>query len=275
MKNLLILLVVLTSLIYSQEEQSLLPIDIFIIDSYITPEKPHKFILSFSTSDSCISSVKLNKLNNYEVSKDYTDLHKIEIELNEKDFIANVITYQINLITTENKNYFSENYFVELPQDILINESKEFDYTQLCIGGIVYAIPTFEYAFIDSKEYFGLSKEIPLYNFYGKGYNYPKGYISFEYSHYLKAERKNIIRFGYKHLFQPNEIKYISTGVSFLSNLKGYNGVSFDLALGLFQIKNIFTFFIRYRYNVPFQKSINDFYEFSVGLYSNFFSINL
>ncbi len=275
MKKIIYLLIVISANIYAQEEQTNIPFDVFIIDSYITPEKPHKFILSFSTSDSCKTSVKINKLNSYQVSNEYTDLHKIDIELNEKDFISNIITYQINFISKENKIYTSENYFVELPQDIIIKETKEFDYTQLCIGGIVFAIPTFEYAFIDGKEYWGLSKEIPLYNFYGIGYNYPQGYISFEYSHYLKSERKNIIRFGYKHLFQPNEIKYISTGVSYLSNLKGYNGISLELSLGLFQIKNIFTFFTRYRYNVPSQKNMKDFYEFSVGLYSNFFSLNL
>lgn len=275
MKKIIILFIVIVSSVFSQEEQENIPVDIFIIDSYITQEKPHKLILSFSTSDSCKSFVKINKLNSYQISNEYTDLHKIEIEINEKDFISNVITYQINLTTKENKNYISENYFVELPEDILLKEAKEFDYTQLCIGGIVFAIPTFEYAFIDGKEYFGLSKEIPLYNFYGKGYNYPQGFISFEYSHYLKAERKNILRFGYKHLFQPKEIKYISTGISYLSNLKGYNGVSFEFSLGLFQIKNVFTFFTRYRYNLLLQKDAKDFYEFSIGLYSNFFSLNL
>ncbi|MCX7875956.1 MAG: hypothetical protein N2321_07305 [Melioribacteraceae bacterium] len=273
-KLLFILLLSFFSKSFAQEITENPNVDIFIIDSYITQEKPHKFFLSFSTSDSCKSTLKLNKLKNFIVSKENNDLHKIEIELNENDFIAEVITYQITLTMKNNSSFTSENYFVELPQDIIIKEVKNFDYTKMCIGGLVFAIPTFDYAFINGKEFLGLSKEIPLYNFYGNGYNYPQNYFSFEYSHYLKAETKNIIRFHLKHLILPSEIKYISAGLSYFSNLKGYNGIGFELSLGLFQIENVFTFFTKYRYNLQPIKNRKEFYEFSVGLYSNFFSLN-
>lgn len=273
-KILLMIILLLPYFLIAQQNENYFSDDIFVIDSFITPEKPHKLYLSFSTNDSCKSNVKINKHKNYVVSNEFTDLHKIEIELNDNDLIAEVITYQITLTFKNNKTITSENYFVELPQELSVKHETSFNYTQMCIGALVFAIPTLNYSFINGKEFLGLSKELPLYNFYNRGYNYPEGYISFEYTHYLKAENKNIIRFGYKYIFQMGQIKYISPGITYLTNLKGFNGISIESSVGLFQIKNVFTTFVKYRYNLLPNKSSNNFYEFSIGLYSNFFSLN-
>jgi len=275
MKKIIFLFVlVFAANLFSQELNDSTNVELFIIDSYIAPEKPYKLILSFSTSDSCTSVVKINKLRNIIAANELTDIHKVEVELTKEELSANVITYQIILTLKDKSKIVSEDYFVELPQETIIKEVNDFNYTQMCIGGLVFAIPTLEYAFIDGKEYLGLSKEIPLYNFYGKGYNYPQGFISLEFSHYLKAARINFLRFGYKHIFQLSQIKYVSPGVSFFGDFKGYNGISVETSLGLFQIKNMFTLFTRYRYNFQLKNGGKDFYEFSIGLYANFFSLN-
>lgn len=275
MKRIIFFLVLIFNVnIFSQEINDTTRTDLFVIDSYITPEKPFKLILSFGTSDSCTSVVRINKLRNVVVSNVLTDIHKVEVELTTEELSANVITYQIILSLKDNSKFVSEDFFVELPHEIMIKEVNDVNYTQMCIGGLVFAIPTFEYTFIEGKEYLGLSKEIPLYNFYGNGYNYPKGFISLEYTHYLQAERKNFLRLGYKHIFQLSQIKYFSPGISFFGNFKGYNGISIETSLGLFQIKNVFTVFTRYRYHLPFKNGGNDFYEFSLGLYANFLSLN-
>lgn len=248
--------------------------EIYIIDSYITPEQPHKLILSYATSDSCKSSVRINKNRSIEVSKEFTDTHKLELELTKEELETNIINYQIFVSNKSNIESKSEDYFIELPKETILTEERDINWTQMCIGGLVFAIPTFEYSVINGKEFLGLSKEIPLINFYGKGYNYPQGYIGVEYSHYFNSEKKNFLRFGYKHIFQLAEIKYISPGLTFFGDFKGYNGLSAEFSLGLFQIKNIFTVFTRYRYNFQLKKNGTDFYEFSLGLYSNFFSLN-
>lgn len=248
------------------------PTEIYVIDSYVSPEKPHRLIISFSTSEECTSVLKVKSSKDYNVSDSLTYNHLIEIDLSDL-FELSSIKYRIVVKNRDNQETVSEEYEVALPNETL-TATNSSNWYQMCIGGLVFAIPSVEYLVMDGAEYWGLSKEIPLFSFYSGGYNYPFGYINLEYSHYLKAPRKNFMRVGYKHIFQSNEIKYISPGVSLFGDFKGYNGLSAEVSIGLFQIQNIFTVYTRYRYNFQIKSGGKDFYEFSLGLYSNFFSLN-
>ncbi|OGU69448.1 MAG: hypothetical protein A2279_10725 [Stygiobacter sp. RIFOXYA12_FULL_38_9] len=250
------------------------PTEIYVIDSYITPETPHRLIVTFSTSEECTSVIKIKSSKTFNVSDSLTDNHRVEIDLADL-FNLTEIKYRILVKNNKKKETTSEEYEVALPSEALLTTTSDNNWYQMCIGGLVFAIPSMEYLVMDGKDYIGLSKEIPLLNFYGNGYNYPAGYIGLEYSHYLNAPHKNFLRLGYKHMFQFREIKYISPGLSFFGDFKGYNGLSAEVSLGLFQIRNIFTVYTRYRYNFQIKSGGKDFYEFSLGLYSNFFSINL
>lgn len=253
--------------------QNIEPTEIYVIDSYVTPEKPHRLIISFSTSEECTSVLKIKSSKDYNVSDSLTDNHLIEIDLSDL-FELSSIKYRIAVKNRDKREAFSEEYEVALPSEKLLTTANSSNWYQMCVGGLVFAIPSVEYLVMDGAEYWGLSKEIPLFSFYSGGYNYPFGYIDLEYSHYLNAPRKNFMRVGYKHIFQSNEIKYISPGLSIFGDFKGYNGLSGEISIGLFQIQNIFTFYTRYRYNFQIKSGGKDFYEFSLGLYSNFFSIN-
>ncbi|MEW6654329.1 MAG: hypothetical protein AB1394_12815 [Bacteroidota bacterium] len=265
-----IILLGLTFQIFAQNE----PTEIYVIDSYITPETPHRLIVTFSTSEECTSVIKIKSGKTFNVSDSLTEDHRVEIDMADLYGLAE-IKYRLLVKNKQRIETLSDEYEVTLPNQVLLTPTTEINWYRMCIGGLVFAIPAVEYLVIDGKEYWGLSKEIPLFNFYGSGYNYPNGYIGVEYSHYIKAPTKNFLRLGYKHMFQFREIKYISPGISFFGDFKGYNGMSAEISLGLFQLKNIFTVYTRYRYNFQPKSGGKDFYEFTLGLYSNIFSINL
>ncbi|MBS3945644.1 MAG: hypothetical protein KGZ42_09125, partial [Melioribacter sp.] len=170
----------------------------------------------------------------------------------------------------------SQLYEVEIPRMIAIEKDKGSGLLQVCcFGGIIFGLPSPTIVMMNDKKIFGLSKEIPIFSFYSGGYNYPIGYVGAEYSYLFNSDKKNFIRIGYKHIFQIPLIEYVSIGANYFSDFKGYNGVSPELSVGLFKIQNVFTLYSRYRYNIQPGRSGTDFHEFSIGLYSNFFSLNL
>jgi len=269
-KILAIILFGLTNYHFAQS----VPTEIYVIDSYITPEKPYRLIVTFSTNEECTSVIKIKSGKTFNVSDSLTEDHRVEIDMSDL-YGLNEIKYNLLVKSKQRIETTSDEYEVALPNQFILTPTTDNNWYQMCIGGLVYAIPTFEYVAMGGKEYFGLSKEIPLISFYGNGYNYPNGYFGIEYSHYLKAPSQNFFRIGYKHMFQFREIRYISPGISLFGDFKGHNGLSTEISLGLFQIKNVFTLFTKYRYNFQLKSGGKDFYEFSIGLYSNIFSFNL
>ncbi|MBZ0199112.1 MAG: hypothetical protein K8H86_04535, partial [Ignavibacteriaceae bacterium] len=103
---------------------------------------------------------------------------------------------------------------------------------------------------------------------------YPMGYFSAEYSYIINAPVRNFLRVGYKHIIEIPVFEYIAPGLNGFTNFKGFNGISPEVSLGLFRAFNAFTVYTRYRFNaMPGQKG-SEFHEFSIGLYTNFFSLN-
>jgi len=272
-----ILLVIFISIPLAAQTDSLKSsgIEISVIDSYITPELPHKFILSFSTSDSSTSFLVFPNGNRIPVSLKLSEDHKIGIELNKLKVDSSMIKYRVAAIGSRGKETLSEIYTVRIPEGLKISDEMDTGLLSICLGGIIYAIPSPSYVLFKNEHYWSISKEIPLFSFYPKGYNYPAGYISAEYSYISGAERKNFLRAGYKQIIQIPSIEYLSPGIGYFTDFKGYNGFSPEISLGLFQFSNVFTFYARYRYNFQIKTDGTDFHEFSIGLYAHFFSLNL
>jgi hypothetical protein len=261
--------------INAQTDTTISTMEIFIIDSYITREAPNKFILSFSTSDSANSKLIINDKKILDVSKTLSENHKIELELNKLNLDSAKFNYVVIVCDRKGKETRSEVYHVEFTQELTISEEHNVGIFNVCLGGIVFAIPSPTYLWINNEHHWSISKEIPLFSFYSVGYNYPSGYFGVEYSYIFDSDRKNFLRVGYKQIIKVPEIKYISPGLNYFTDFRGYNGLSAELSVGLFQIQNVFTFYTRYRYNFQLQNNGTAFHEISIGLFSNFFSLNL
>lgn len=273
----LCIILLLCGSFFAQEKTGLSEeIEIFIIDSYISPEAPYKFTLSFFTNDSCFSKVILEDKKEFIITKELTDFHKIEIDINKLQLKDSSINYKILLTFRKNNNYESQWYEVEKPEYLNLENFNSAGLLQVCcFGGVIFGLPSPTILLKGSNKYLSLSKEIPLFSFYSGGYNYPFGYIGAEYAYVFKSDSKNFLRIGYKQIFQLDVIKYVSAGINYFSDFKGYNGISPEISIGLFQVQNVFTFYTRYRYNFQPDRSGTDFHEISIGLFSNFFSINL
>lgn len=274
LKKIILFFFILVFQLSAQTDTTVSAVEIFIIDSYITPEIPNKFVLSFFTSDSSTSKLIINDKIIFVVSKVISENHKIEIELNKLNLDSVMFKYIVVVYDRKGNETLSEEYQVELPQRLIISEEQDVGLFRICLGGIVFAIPSVSYVLDNNEHYWSLSKEIPLFSFYSTGYNYPAGYLGVEYSYIFNSDRKNFLRAGYKQIIQIPEIKYLSPGINYFTDFSGYNGLSAELSIGLFQIQNAFTFYTRYRYNFQLQNNGTGFHEFSIGLFSNFFSLN-
>jgi hypothetical protein len=248
--------------------------DIYVIDSYITPETPNKCVITFGTSDSCTTKLVIMERDTFNVSTKLSDTHKFEIELGKLKLDSAFIKYQLIATDVQGNRTISEPYEVELPKGITIKPEYDTGLLSICLGGVVFSIPSPTYVIMENKNYWSVSKEIPLFTFFSGGYNYPKGYFGIEYSHIFDAPKKNFLSAGYKQIIQVPVIKYISPGLNAFTDFLGYNGFSAELSAGLFQFQNTFTVYARYRYNFQPQNSGLDFHEFSIGLFSSFFSLN-
>lgn len=254
------------------EEDSL---EVYLIDSYITPETPHRFILSYFTSEACKSSVVLDKKYEIAISDELTESHKAEIPLEEYEFDSTFFQFVITVENEAGETYSSERYDVSFPTGFNEKVGKGQNlFLMCCVGGTIFGIPSISYVRYGEENYFSLTKEIPLFSIYGKTYNYPLGYFAIEYTHIFDAPIRNYFRFGYKHVIQVPGVEYISPGISGFTNFSEANGFSPEVSVGFFKIYNLFTFYGRYRYNNKPGDRGYDFHEITLGLYSGFFTFH-
>ncbi len=268
-------------------------IEVYLLDSFVTPEEPHRFKLSFITSDDSKSKVLINGNYEYVVSDEYTSSHNFELELAGLKFSEESVPF---IIFTEDESgivFSSDKYTFILPGEFVFEKTPNL--FVMCLGGgIVAALPAPTLVYNDGVSRFSLSKELPLITYFLSGYNYPVAYFSFEYSYIFKAERKNFFRIGFKKIFETPFIEYISPGLTVTTDFNGYQAFSPELTLGLFKMLNVFTIYARYRFNyqlksssrISFTEMINDgttyffnptesnnnFQEISIGLFYSFFT---
>jgi len=271
---LLIIIMIPAALLYSQIAAEKTA-NVYIIDSYVTEKIPYKFHLYFFTDDSVKSSVIIDNKYNYDISKAFAVDHKIEIAISQLQFDSLTIPFQIILQYPNGKKKSSEIYELELPY----NSSKIIASTpglfKMCIGGILFLLPSPGIVFRSGERDLSLSLELPIISFYSNGFNYPSGYVGVEYSHIFGSDEENYLNIGYKKIFETNFIEFVSSGMDLFTNFNGSNGIKPEVTFGLFKVAGIFTFYSRYSYNLSFAGSKSSFHEISFGLYAHFFSLNL
>ena len=249
-------------------------IEVFLIDSYATPEVPHKFIVSFFTSEKCKSQIVLDGRYSFEISNDFTEQHKGQIDLTDLRFKGKAVNFVIICEDSAGNKTTSEVFDFDLPYEPTFEEESNF--YKLCLfGGAVFLLPYPNLLLQNGNTYFSLTKEIPVISFRSKNFNYPSGYLSLEYSYVFSSDVSNKIRAGYKHLFVVPGIEYVSPGASVYTDFAGNSGFGLELSAGLFTIADSFTFYGRYRFNFNPGNSGKNFNEISFGLYSSFFSFYL
>lgn len=267
----LIIIFVPLSLIYPQNHD----FEVYIIDAFVTPEIPHTLKLSFFTSEQVKSKIVIDNQYYFDVSTEFTEDHSTEIDFSNLKFSKKYIPYQILGIDKNGDELASETFEIILPYEEFIETKEGSNPIQTILFGVsLYLLPSPNYIIFKNDEYFSLTKEIPIITFYSGGYNYPTGTLSFEYTHIYDNAVKNIIRLGYKQIIPIKYIEYISPGISGFSNLNGFNGIGAEFSIGLFKIYDIFTVYSRYRYNFQPESLNKEFNELSIGLYSNFFTID-
>lgn len=275
MKNILFkfaIIFFLFSITISAQDES----EIFIIDGFVTPEKPHIFKLSFYSSVPVKTKLLLNEQYEFDISNEFLEDHKIEIDFSTYKFNKKNIPYKILSENENGEKSISEDFEIILPYDeFIFTKSGSNPISTILLGLLLYSLPSPNLAIIDKENYFSLTKEIPIITFYGSGYNYPSGNISFEYTHIYKSDLRDLIRLGYKHIIPIKGIEYISPGVSGFSNLKGFNGIGAEFSIGFFKVYDVFTVYTKYRYNLKPNDTSKYFHEISVGLFSHFFTIDL
>lgn len=264
-----VILIFVSSLSFAQDEM-----EVFVLDSYVTPDKPYILNISFFTSDSAMSEIIINGKYTYTVSEILALDHDFKKEIKGMKFDTTFVPFVIKVKDKNGNEFTSEEYGFDLPQVNLIQNEDSPGMFSVCLGGIIYLIPSAGIVFEDNNKYLTIAKEMPLFSILQIGKNYPVGVVSLEYAHIFEAKTRNFLRLGYKHFFEPPAIEFASLGLNLQTDFLGYNSFSPEATLGLFSVKDAFTFYTRYRYN--FQPgSDRKFHEISVGLFSYFFSYNL
>jgi hypothetical protein len=258
--------------VFSQDNSGSDSVEVYLIDNFVTSEKPPLLIVSFYTSLSAKSKIIIDDQYEYVVSDTLTENHKDTIDISNLKFKSNHMHFVIRGVDSLKRKYTSELYEIDIPKEVEIKE--ESNLLLLCLlGGTVFILPSPVYVNWGGTSYFSLSKEIPLVFLRSGSFNYPTGYFSLEYSFVYQAPVRSFLRVGYKHIIEVHGIEYISPGVNGVTNLNGYNGISPELSIGWFRIFDTFTVYSRYRINFKPGAKNSDFSELSIGLYSGFFAI--
>ena len=172
MKIKIILLLVFTLLsignLFSQSDS----IEVYLIDAYSTTVIPYTFKLSFYTSDTCKTKVILEEKYEFEVSADFTDFHKTEIDLTDLDFDGKVVDFVIISEAGSGEVYRSEKFDFDLPFEPQIKSGSDL-FTLCLFGSAIFLLPYPSYVSDGHTNYFSLTKEIPIISFRSKSLNYP------------------------------------------------------------------------------------------------------
>jgi hypothetical protein len=271
-KKIFIIVFLISTFSFAQEGNT--ELEVYIIDSYVTPKAPHKIVISFFTSKKVKSKIRFEGNEDFIVSNEFIEDHKFELLLNKLQYDSTTILFEIEIEDSIGNKIVSEKYELFLSEEYKLEIKNKSYLNQMCLGALIYFIPS-PTIFVDGgSTSFSLTKEIPILSFYDKGYNYPSSYFGLEYSYVFNQKNKSYLRFGYKYIFQTNFIKYISPGLNGVTNFNGFNGVSPEITFGLFDFYETFTFYARYRFNFKPDSTFENFHEVSIGLFTSVISLN-
>lgn len=273
MKNFLIFCLVLLGFLplYSQSNPD--TVEVNLIDAFVD-EETDILSITFFTEPPTKSRIKIDNLDEIKVSDTLTENHSIDINLKGKKFKKDVVNFYVIAIDSNGKEYKSEQFEFDMPQNIVVEERSSL--LNLCLfGTTTFLLPYPQLVYTRDKHYFGITKEIPLIFIRSNDIGYPYGYFSAEYSHiFNKPDRNNFLRVGYKQLFGGIPVfEYVSPGINWFTNFNGFNGVSPEISIGFFRFYDAFTIYGRYRFNYKPGDIGTQFSEVYIGLYSGFFAL--
>lgn len=273
-----ILILVFLKPIYSQDDfetdADSIGMEVFLIDAYVKQEPPYIFILSFYTSEVCLSNVIIDNKYEYLVSSGLSEAHSAKIDITALKFLDKNVSFVIETIDSLGNKSKSESFEFDLPYEPMISEGSSI-WTLCLFAGSVFVLPMPGLMDYSSIGYYTLTKEIPIISFRSKKGNYPSGYVATEYTYRFGDQDNHYLRFGYKKIIPIDYIEYISAGVSAYTNFSGQNGFAPEVSLGWFTLLDTFTLYTRYRYNFKPGDSNSNFHEINLGLYTRFFSLYL
>lgn len=272
------LILVFLKPIYSQDDfetdADSIGMEVFLIDAYVKQEPPYIFLLSFYTSEVCLSNVIIDNKYEYLVSSGLSEAHSAKIDITDLKFLDKNVSFIIETIDSSGKKSKSESFEFDLPYEPMISEGSSI-WTLCLFAGSVFVLPMPGLMDYSSIGYYTLTKEIPIISFRSKKGNYPSGYVATEYTYRFGDQDNHYLRFGYKKIIPIDYIEYISAGVSAYTNFSGQNGFAPEVSLGWFTLLDTFTLYTRYRYNFKPGDSNSNFHEINLGLYTRFFSLYL
>ncbi len=259
---------------FDEEQSDSTAIEVYLIDAYVKPEPPYTFILSFYTSELCLSKVVIDKQYEFVVSDSLTESHSSKIDISALGFFERNVRFVIETVDSNGAKSESEEFEFDLPYEPTIGEGLSI-WTLCLFAGSVFLLPMPGYVRTDNDNYYSITKDLPIISFRAKRGNYPSGYISLEYTYVFDVRYNNYLRFGYKKMFPVDYIEYISPGLTAYTNFMGQNGIAPEISIGWFTLLDTFTFYTRYRYNIKPKDSSSNFHEINLGLYTRFLSIYL
>jgi hypothetical protein len=248
--------------------------EIFLIDAYVKQEPPYIFILSFYTSEICLSNVIIDNKYEYLVSNGPSEAHSAKIDITALKFLERNVYFVIETIDSMGNKSRSEEFEFDLPYEPVVSEGSSI-WTLCLFAGSVFLLPAPGYVVTEGNHYYSLTKEIPIVSFRAKRGNYPSSYFSIEYTYIFDAVNRNFARLGYKKIFQLDYIEYVSPGITAYTNFAGQNGFAGEFSVGWFTLYDTFTLYTRYRYNFKPGDSNSNFHEINLGLYTRFLSLYL
>ncbi len=268
-KKILTIFIIYTS-VFAQAND----IEVFLIDSFVESSNKPILKITFFTSEPCFSKIKINNQFEYSLSDSLIEEHKYKIKLSDIN-IQHDFTYEILLSKNQHFKVYSK-------EEILLSDEIKTDlnssyslFKMCCVGGIVFGLPSPQLIMQNGEKYFSLTKQIPILKFYSQNFSEPSSFLSVEYTYIFNDEKTQLFRINYDKYYYKLPIKYVAPGISLFTDFKGYNSVGISVACGLLQLSNVFDLFVKYRYNFNLNKTHKSFSEFTIGINSNFFSINL
>lgn len=252
------------------------PVEVGIIESFVYDKNPDTLVLTFSTDIYCKATAVIKNGGKFVISDTLTDFHHREVALSKE-------------VRTADRGYF---YLILTGEDGIVDTSEMFDFenykdttievvsetgaglTSCITGGAIYLVPSFYNHTEGGTQTRGIGKEFPIVSFFSGGFNYPVSYLMVEYRYLLKTKPAHQLSAGWKYMWQPPTVDFISPGVFLFTDFLGNNGAGAEVSLGLFKFFDVYTVYTKFRYNRSFAASKREFTDISVGLYSSFFSLH-
>lgn len=139
--------------------------EVFLIDSYVTPEIPHTFVLTFFTPDEVTSKISIDDNYEFIISEVATEDHNTKIDISQIHFDSLYVTCKIMMKDADGNDLFSEPFELALPNsyEIAMDDAPGL-LTTCCFGGVVFGLPSPNVILTEEGSFFSLTKRNPSSN---------------------------------------------------------------------------------------------------------------